>query len=381
LQLDLVTLVVVAILINLISAAVIFWSWLNRPSVGERKWAIGLMLESLGFALILTQTTLAPVVSVILPNFLLVLAFTFRYLSLCEFFERKPSHFWRLAPVVVTVVCFILFLDNLHLRIVTRDLVELAQTLAMLWIMMRGAIPGAVQSLKLLRTYGVLLTAIFLYRLVNELANPTVGDFILSSGENYGSAALLLLAISLLSSFAVLLVLREKLDAENQKLATLDSLTNISNRRALIDLVEREMLRSYRTNRWPCLLMMDIDHFKQINDTHGHLVGDQVLVELAALIKEQLRDLDVVGRYGGEEFCILLAETDEEGGLISAERLREAIEKMVVTLGDVSVSVTASIGLAYAQSGDTLDQLISRADNALYQAKAEGRNSVVVARA
>ncbi|MEX2130326.1 MAG: GGDEF domain-containing protein [Pseudohongiellaceae bacterium] len=378
-QLDFVTLVIAAILINLVSATVIFWSWFNRPSVGERKWAIGLLVESLGFALILTQPVLTPVVSVILPNVLLVIGFTFRYLSVCEFFERKPSHFWRLAPTAVTLVCFILLLDSLHWRIVTAYAVELTQSLAMIWIIMSGAIPGAVQSLKLMRVYGGLIVVIFLFRLVNELANPTAGDLIIASDETYGFAVLVLLSVSLLSSFAVLLVLREKLDAENQKLATLDPLTNISNRRALINLVERELLRSYRTNRWPCLLMLDIDHFKQINDNHGHLVGDQVLVELAALITEQLRDLDVVGRYGGEEFCILLAETDEEGGLISAERLREAIGKMVVTQGDVSVSITASIGLAFSHSGDTLDQLLARADTALYQAKAEGRNAVVVA--
>ena len=126
-----------------------------------------------------------------------------------------------------------------------------------------------------------------------------------------------------------------------------------------------------------CYLMLDIDHFKRYNDRYGHLVGDGILKEIVKGIKENIRQIDLVGRYGGEEFAVVLAETDREGGLLAAERIRQNIEKKNIFLYDEKLKATVSIGMAmYPDQADTLEALIEKADAALYRAKAEGRNRI-----
>jgi len=379
--LDTPTILINLVLINIMSAIAIFWAWIEHPTVGQRKWSLSLIVESGGLLLVASQNLLPAWFALIGGYTCLSAAFVFRYLSLCEFFERRTHLVWIILPLLVSIAVTGIYLNAPQVRVPAINLIICVQAAVLLYIASTSSLPGVNYSRMMLIVYATAASAIFLFRGVAEIAATEARVSVMENSMVNSVTFTLLLLLVVLSSFSILLILREKLDAENQKLATLDPLTNICNRRALIELTERELLRSYRTNRWPCLLMLDIDHFKLVNDEHGHLVGDQVLVELAELIKQQLRDLDVVGRYGGEEFCILLAETDEGGGLISAERLREAIAKMVVTLGEVSVTITASIGLAFAHSGDTLDQLLARADAALYQAKSEGRNSVVIAAA
>jgi len=128
------------------------------------------------------------------------------------------------------------------------------------------------------------------------------------------------------------------------------------------------------------VLLIDIDHFKRINDRLGHAAGDVVLCNVARTLQAQAREVDRVARYGGEEFCIILPHTLHEGGLQAAERLREAICLINIPWDDESITVSISTGLACAvEPGETLQSLLSRADEALYRAKAEGRNRVVVA--
>ena len=124
------------------------------------------------------------------------------------------------------------------------------------------------------------------------------------------------------------------------------------------------------------IIMADLDLFKQVNDKYGHLVGDKVLVRVAKLIKKFMRGEDLVGRFGGEEFLIILVGTDKDGGEIFAERLREKIELMRVT--GVSQKVTMSFGVTGFLHSDTPDSAIKRADEAMYMAKKQGRNKVVV---
>jgi diguanylate cyclase (GGDEF)-like protein len=170
-----------------------------------------------------------------------------------------------------------------------------------------------------------------------------------------------------------------------EELALTDGLTGLPNRRALLN---RAMsgLGTARRKRLPYgVAMADIDHFKAINDTHGHAAGDQALQRLGRLLEDSLRASDEVGRWGGEEFLILLPETDEAEALRVAERLRAAVEEEPFVIeGEVTLKVTISIGVAAldapAQSALVLDALIRMADDALYRAKDAGRNRVEVAR-
>lgn len=169
-------------------------------------------------------------------------------------------------------------------------------------------------------------------------------------------------------------------DAEIHRLARLDGLTEVPNRRYFHERLEAELSRARRYGSNLALLILDLDHFKRINDRHGHQIGDRALVRVAQLLSSDLlRRIDVVGRYGGEEFAVMLPETDLEGARTVAERIRVAIERTVLHLDDGGVvRMTASFGVAVRESHavDTLDALVRRADGALYRAKENGRNRV-----
>ncbi len=168
-----------------------------------------------------------------------------------------------------------------------------------------------------------------------------------------------------------------------EELAMRDSLTHVYNRRHFIELASREIARSTRFNRSITLLMLDIDHFKVINDTYGHLAGDAVLRDIALRIKANLRQSDILARYGGEEFILLMPETDQAQAWIGAERLRKVIAATPFDTGSGSISVTASIGLSCCSANPDpsaiaamphINDLINKADQALYRAKHLGRN-------
>jgi diguanylate cyclase (GGDEF)-like protein len=168
-----------------------------------------------------------------------------------------------------------------------------------------------------------------------------------------------------------------RLFAEIQRLATTDELTHLNNRRQFLELAEREIAAAKRYGRQLAVLMLDIDYFKQVNDTYGHAVGDTVLREVARRLQAALRVVDVAGRVGGEEFAIALPETGR-GARDLAERIRTTIERDPVATSAGDVSVTMSIGLTTLNGADAdLGSLLAEADHALYQAKAAGRNRVV----
>ncbi len=126
-------------------------------------------------------------------------------------------------------------------------------------------------------------------------------------------------------------------------------------------------------------LMIDVDHFKKLNDKYGHLAGDQVLREIAAIIQGNIREIDIAGRYGGEEFCVVLPDTDRDGALYVAERIRQATKETSIKAYDTVVESSVSIGIStFPQDGKKASELIDKADWALYRAKKQGRNRVCV---
>lgn len=170
--------------------------------------------------------------------------------------------------------------------------------------------------------------------------------------------------------------LKNELEKKNtilNAIATTDKLTGIANRNKLDHVLEEEYQRTLRFGHPFSILIMDIDHFKKVNDTHGHQTGDQVLVEMANLLKEYIRDTDTVGRWGGEEFMVICPETDEKGIAILAHTLKEHIEKYAFSIVHHQ---TASFGLSTYMSKDTISLLIEKADKALYKAKKNGRNQI-----
>jgi two-component system cell cycle response regulator len=169
--------------------------------------------------------------------------------------------------------------------------------------------------------------------------------------------------------------------AEQERLATIDTLTGLCNRRAFQQQMAIEISRSTRYGVPLSLLLMDVDHFKAINDGHGHAGGDRVLSALGALLREQLRVPDITARWGGEEFVAALPNTDLTGAGVAAERLRAAVAGVVVRHGNVQIPVTISIGVSALANGESLEGLTERADQAMYAAKVRGRNCVQISEA
>ena len=173
----------------------------------------------------------------------------------------------------------------------------------------------------------------------------------------------------------------ERLRAEEalRRLATLDPLTGILNRRHLFTLGEREFKRARRYGHPLSAIMVDLDHFKRVNDTHGHACGDQVLIRFCRACQRKLREIDVFARYGGEEFVILLPDTDLTTSTLIAERLRAMVEETPPDTEVGAIPITISLGVSSMEGNpppQTLDDLINYADQALYTSKEKGRNRV-----
>lgn len=166
---------------------------------------------------------------------------------------------------------------------------------------------------------------------------------------------------------------RKKMEAEIRQLSVTDKLTQLYNRLKTDETLERELERSARSEIPFSLILLDIDHFKSVNDNFGHQVGDSVLVELANILKNNVRSMDVSGRWGGEEFLIILPETDKEGAMLVAEKLRMSIDQNSFARAG---KITASFGVSVYNKDPSPETIVSRADSALYKAKEKGRNRV-----
>ena len=172
----------------------------------------------------------------------------------------------------------------------------------------------------------------------------------------------------------------EKLEAKFEFEATHDQLTGVSSRRALMAAIDTELERARRYGQDLSVLMCDLDHFKSVNDRYGHPIGDETLKVFASRAKRLMRASDLIGRYGGEEFIVLLPSTNEDEALVIAERLRSEIASKIFDVTRDGVTVTVSIGVTLARlDEDSAETVINRADQALYKAKQNGRNTVVCA--
>ena len=223
-------------------------------------------------------------------------------------------------------------------------------------------------------TYLILLTSL------DEKTNTVKGleagadDYLTKPFDPHELRARLRVGERMLEIQRELITAREELRLQ----ATQDALTGMLNRRLVLDILERELTRGQRLELPLAVLMIDIDHFKAVNDAYGHQAGDAVLKEVAARVSTTVRPYDSVGRYGGEEFLVILPGCDEPRAQIVAERLCCVVSREVVHTSAAEISVTLSLGLALSAQGETSERLVHAADRALYEAKRNGRNRVVV---
>lgn len=209
--------------------------------------------------------------------------------------------------------------------------------------------------------------------------NEVKGIINIEEMDNYTYEKRRLLFI--LSTFAAIALENAKLFKFTEDLANFDGLTKVYTRRIFDEYIEIEFKKTKKHNSYLSLFLIDIDHFKNFNDTYGHQIGDFVLQEIANVLKKNLRDSDLTARYGGEEFAAILSGTDIEGARVVAERIRKKVEETLFTFNGYQLKITVSIGVAtYSPEDMNEKELICRADQALYQAKQNGRNMVCVSK-
>jgi len=161
-----------------------------------------------------------------------------------------------------------------------------------------------------------------------------------------------------------------------EELSLIDDLTNIANRRRINELIQMEYQRAERYHTTFSIVLFDIDHFKKVNDTYGHLIGDEVLKTLAKLVTQSIRKTEIVGRWGGEEFILILTETDKNTAFAVADKIRKIISE--THFEGVKEKITCSFGVAEYKKGTPSNELIEHSDQALYHSKKHGRNQVIV---
>ncbi len=380
--LDVTTLSVMSVIMFGILTLLAWMLWHgHREEPATLFWAAGLTLASLGLCLLVLRGRIPDLLSIAGSNYLLLLCSCLCWWGTDRFFERRPRYAFGLT-LATTLAALIVYFSVLHNAIGMRILIMSAGltvlSLAHAFAITRSARQQMRLPQMLAATAFVVLAALNMARFHAALKAPasaTLFDDVALNALNF----LLPPICCCFALFGWTLMVTQKLRLRLAETVRRDGLTGILNRAALDETAAQEMSRCQRHHKALSMLMLDIDLFKQINDRHGHKAGDLVLLQVVQNVRRHLRREDHFGRYGGDEFIVLLPETPAEGARLLAERVRRAIAGRKVELPGDSLTVTASIGVASTDIDGDLDwdRLTIRADAALYEAKRRGRNRVV----
>jgi diguanylate cyclase (GGDEF)-like protein len=377
-SLDLRSLVVMSGIMGLLLALMMFFLRLSYPRSirGLGLWSAAHGWVFLSTLLFAGRGVLHDFVTIVLANLAILTGVIFYHAGLTCFFGRRPAWArWIVLLLVLTpfLYWYALIEPSYNARLILVCLLWAGIFLSMAWLIWRQApraFPSRFTVVILLLHAGVLLLRFFSAWMPLEeegLLTPTRVQSLY-----VGSNALMLLALGM----GLILLAGDRLRAEFEHIASHDPLTQVLTRRVFMDACTQELARCRRHGRSMALLLLDIDHFKAINDTHGHQTGDQVLVDFSRRIAGLLRRPDLLARFGGEEFVLLLPETSQEEAVAVAERILARVAEP----GEGLPPITVSIGVATNRPDEAeIDALLARADRALYKAKDEGRNRVEVA--
>lgn len=342
-------------------------------------WAWGMAAQSLTYLLFALRGQISDWLSVVLANTLLVATFALFAEGLCEF-QQRPARRWLIwSPVLAMLVLVALLMNHQQIRPQITTLLLSFQSLVLLQLILgrRHATPGGGQYFVVAGLVMIILALSL--RFVASLSGQVDLNQVTASSPAHAFSILMSTLIIVLIAMGLVLMTKERADVRNHTLAMQDELTGLNNRRAIQQVLTRQIALARRSHRPLALLLIDIDHFKQINDTHGHLSGDKALRDVALCLRERLRAQDLVGRWGGEEFIAILPDTDVSGALALAEALRVATaQASFSSIDGQPIPMTISIGLHVLDlsSGNQRDDMIGAADRALYLAKHNGRNRV-----
>jgi diguanylate cyclase (GGDEF)-like protein len=378
-MLDTLTLIIVLIVSNLLMAGAMWISFAGRFEAGLGPWTGSLIVQGFSWLLVAMRNDMPDFISVAVATAFLVYCWALQVSALLEFHGKKTPRWLLYGPPVIAFLTVVIYVREPRARLALCGVgFGLAQFVTGAGLLYYRVSAEKRTRLLLAGSFFVMAAGLFWLAFTAwfepEAILPTFGP-----RPAPGGSLLAFYGVTIGSSFAFLLMHKERGDREKHELATTDPLTGVYNRRTFKDLAEPLLSRARRSRGEVSLLLLDLDHFKHVNDTHGHLAGDQVLAGFARLTRACLRKEDLLARYGGEEFVVMLPGTSEEAAVALAERIREEVAASALIPTTESLRVTVSIGVA-GDKGEhvaTLEGLLGRADEALYAAKARGRNCVV----
>jgi diguanylate cyclase (GGDEF)-like protein len=374
------TLVTTIVFVLVVLAGLLALSWVQNRGVPELgMWAICFGLCAAAGALWAARESLPEFLSFNVANALRLAAFGLAWQAARRFAGEPGNWALAFAPSVLWLAVSWLppFDEAGRARLVLSSLLIGVYALAIAAELWRGSRKG----LRMARPAAIVLGLHGMFFLGRAAANLVLPEphFGLELGASAGPHPLVLLEslmVALALAFLIVSAAKEQLEVKHREASLIDPLTGIANRRGFSIFVEQMLARARRDGSAPALLLLDLDHFKAVNDNWGHQVGDRALQAVARTVEQQVRAGDVVARLGGEELAVALALSRIDQAAVLAERVRRAVAALDISRGEVSLRLTVSIGVAAFRPGDSLDGLVARADAALYRAKANGRNRV-----
>lgn len=381
--LDPATLVTTVVVVLTVLALLLALAWAQTRSVPALGiWAACFGLCAAAAALWGERSVLPDFLAIDVANAMRLSALGLGWAGARLFIGRPASTALALAPAALWLAASSLsvFQDDDRLRVAIASLLGGACVLAMaaeLWQARRSGVRTALPAAVLLAVHG----AFFLGRAIAALlmAHPHLSFAPGRDGAVNPIVIFEALIVAVALAFLLVSVAKERLEMQQREAAHIDPLTGIPNRRGFDAAVERMLARARRDGSFTALLLVDIDHFKLVNDTWGHQAGDCALQAVARTMEQHLRGGDVAARIGGEEFAIALAASRIEQAAIAAERVRRAVAALNVRRGDVPVPLSVSVGVAALRNVESAAALFERADAGLYRAKAGGRNRIELA--
>ena len=357
---------------------------LRESRDGLLLWLASLLVQAVAYSLLAVSETSNKVLYYVLAHALLATFISLQAAALFQFFGKRLSSWWQVLPALLIGVLFALAAGSAATLAIFAGVffgtayVVLATIAAQLGSGMRSA------GLRLLVLGFALGAVAFLTRAIPLLVMPNLVGGELASERLVAAGLFLSFMVIILTSVGFLVLQKDRAEAEATKLAVTDPLTGTFNRRTFLQLAEKEIARARRSKEPLSLVLFDLDHFKAVNDKYGHLAGDEVLKRIVEVARMCLRQEDLMVRFGGEEFCLLLPQTSTSDAAVMAERIRGATEYSSFLVkdgrGERRINVTVSGGVAGIGDhlSEGIDSLVARADEAMYAAKAAGRNQIAV---
>lgn len=345
-----------------------------------RFFGIAKFLQFIGWLLLFYRGIVPDLISIYLGNIVLYLSFLIESLVMLVVVNKMNKHWWRFQTLLfVTFSLLILIvesgweLSNLRIVISSYAIFSLLAVPTFFYIFVQDELPFK----KYVGLYMLLFMVLLFLRGSQAFFSPELSLFSQSLAQSGTFITMILLLF--ISGAGFLLIMYEKADQKTKALASLDYLTRIPNRRFFMDKACGYFKRHMVSQSPISILFIDIDFFKQINDQYGHQAGDEVLKQLAQVIQESIRPTDLCCRYGGEEFLVLLNETNKDQALVVGRRIHENTKQIIID-GNSNKSCTISVGIfsGIPTENDTLENYIDKSDQTLYKIKELGRNKVAL---